>query len=102
VTWAIEHENVSGVIHAVSPYPVRNRDFMKALRKAYRMPFGLPNYAPFVKLGAWSIGTESELVLLGRRVVSKVLATQGFVFRHPEVGEALAHLLTKEKTSEPK
>ncbi|GGC12671.1 NAD-dependent epimerase [Parapedobacter defluvii] len=95
IAWIVEHQQVQGVIHASSPYPVNNRDFMKAIRTALGVPFGFPHYEWSTKFGAWLIGTESELVLSGRRVVSNVLQEEGFVFRYPEIQEALRQLSIK-------
>ena len=90
---AIERDNFSGVIHCVSPYPVTNDQFMKALRQSLRIPFGLPNPSLLIKAGAVFIGTEADLVLSGRRVVSKVLWEKKFLFRFAHIEEALNHLI---------
>jgi NAD dependent epimerase/dehydratase family enzyme len=37
--------------------------------------------------------TEAELVLTGRRVVSKVLEEKGFEFKYPELRDALKQLI---------
>ncbi len=92
VEWVIEREQLEGVLHACSPYPVKNRDFMRAIRKEIGVPFGLPNPAWSTKIGAYLIGTESELVLSGRRVVSRILEKEKFEFRFPEIVVAFRNL----------
>lgn len=82
-----------GVFHCASPHPVTNRLFMTALRKALKKPFGFTNPALLVKAGALLIGTEAELVLTGRRVVSKKLEQKNFQFQYPQIQHALADLL---------
>lgn len=92
VAWAINN-NIEGILHAASPNPEKNGEFMRLIRKARQIPFGLPNPAFLIKLGAPLIGTEAELVLSGRRVVSKKLAEQNFQFQYPHLEGALVNLL---------
>jgi uncharacterized protein (TIGR01777 family) len=95
IEWLIGEESLSGVLHCASPGPVTNREFMKTLRAALGMPFGLPTPSVFVKMGALLIGTEAELILTGRRVVSKVLEEHKFQFRFPVLEGALKDILAK-------
>ena len=95
VDWTIENEHVQGIVHASSPNPIGNKDFMKAIRQRLGVSFGIPNYEWSTKLGAWIIGTEAELVLSGRRVISSVLAESGFEFQYPEFSDALRDLSLK-------
>jgi uncharacterized protein (TIGR01777 family) len=90
---AIEHEDFRGTIHGVSPFPVKNKFFLKALRDTHKIPFGLPHPSLLLKLTAPLIGTEAELLLSGRRVISKVLSEKQFRFAYPEIKDALAHLI---------
>lgn len=92
VEWVIENSAVQGVLHACSPFPVSNDVFMRTIRQELRMPFGLPNPAWSTKIGAWLIGTESELVLSGRRVVSHLLENEQFEFKFPEIVTAFRNL----------
>jgi len=93
VDWLIQNGHVSGVVHASSPNPVTNADFMHALRKRVGAPVGIPTPTWAVRLGAWFIGTEPQLALDGRRVVSHVLDEAGFQFDFPEIQRALHHLM---------
>ena len=95
IDWVIKEEDAQGVFHASSPFPVKNKDFMKALRRTSPVPFGLPNPVWVIHLGAVLIGTEAELVLKGRRVVSKKLQEKGFIFKYPIIKNALEELLSK-------
>jgi len=82
--WLIDHEEVSGVVNVSSPNPLPYRDFMRALRRAARVPVGLPATRWMVGLGTWAMRTESELVLKSRRVVPARLLNSGFRFEFPE------------------
>jgi TIGR01777 family protein len=84
-----------GIIHAASPFPVTNKEFMKTIRQLVSIPFGLPNPGILIKIGAVLIGTEAELVLSGRRVVSFVLVENGFKFKYPYLHNAVASLLNE-------
>nr|WP_294874867.1 TIGR01777 family oxidoreductase [uncultured Pedobacter sp.] len=88
-----------GIVHAASPFPVTNKEFMKTIRQSVNIPFGLPNPAIFIKIGAVFIGTEAELVLSGRRVVSSVLEKNGFKFKYPYLHDAVTRLLNENKLS---
>ncbi len=85
---AIATADWEGVINAASPCPVTNEDFMRALRSAYGVRFGLPNPATILGFGAWLIRTEAELLLTGRRVVPAVLQKKNFHFRYPRLEDA--------------
>ncbi|HTB53178.1 MAG TPA: TIGR01777 family oxidoreductase [Ferruginibacter sp.] len=89
----IDREDLSGLIHCSSPAPVTNKEFLQTLRRAYNKSFGLPTPAFIVKIGAVFIGTEAELVLSGRRVVSKILEQKGFDFKYPDITSALTNIL---------
>jgi hypothetical protein len=90
----IDNDDWQGIINGVSPYPVKNKDFLKALRSAYDIGFGLSQPAFLLRIGALLIGTEAELILSGRRVVSKVLEKKNFLFSYPRLDDALRQLIT--------
>jgi uncharacterized protein (TIGR01777 family) len=85
VELSLTNKDMEGIVHCSSPYPVKNKDFMKALRQTCGVPFGFPNPAPLIHFGAVFIGTEGNLVLEGRRVVSKVLEDKKYQFVYPEI-----------------
>jgi uncharacterized protein (TIGR01777 family) len=91
--WAIEREDLEGVFNATGPDPVTNAAFMHALRSALHRPWSPPVPAPAVRLGAWLMGSEADLVLEGRRCVPKRFLERGFAFQFPELGVALRSLL---------
>lgn len=92
---AIQQKSMQGAYLATAPNPVSNADFMRALRRALRRPFGLPAAAWMVKLGApLLLKTDPELALYGRYCVSKRLREEQFQFAYPELGAALTNLYT--------
>ena len=89
---AIEQPEVTGVFNATAPGPVTNKEFMGALRRALHRPWSPPVPPPFVRLGAWVIGTEGELALLSYRCEPRRFLDNGFAFRFPNLRAALANL----------
>lgn len=92
---AIGHGVMQGVYVASSPNPVSQAEFMGELRRAMRMPLGLPAFAWMVRIGApLLMRTDPDLALYGRYVVSSRLADEGFEFEFPTLKEALRDLVT--------
>jgi uncharacterized protein (TIGR01777 family) len=90
---ALVDERMRGAYIASSPHPMSQREFMRALRGALRVPIGLPAAEWMVRIGArWLLNTDPELALYGRYVISKRLAAENFEFRFPNLREALANL----------
>jgi uncharacterized protein (TIGR01777 family) len=88
---AIRDSSMHGAYIASSPNPVSQKDFMRSLRRALRMPIGLPASEAMVRLGArWLLKTDPELALYGRYVVPQRLIDSGFSFQFPDLDSALA------------
>jgi uncharacterized protein (TIGR01777 family) len=92
IDWLIAHGEISGVINLASPNPLPNAEFMRALRQAARMPFGLPATDWMLEVGALALRTETELILKSRRVIPGRLLDQGFQFQFSEWPEAAKDL----------
>lgn len=88
VRWLIAREEVEGVVNIASPNPLPNAEFMRILRRACGVPFGLPATGWMLELGAVFMRTETELILKSRRVVPAILLEKGFRFRYPEWARA--------------
>jgi len=99
VRWLIERHDMDGVVNIASPNPLPNAEFMRVLRGAYGMPFGLPAWDWMLELGAAFMGTETELVLKSRRVVPRRLLEHGFTFKFPSWADAAANLCQQWKTT---
>ena len=92
VLWLIEHEEFEGPVNIAAPNPLTNTEFMRALRSAWGMPFGLPASEWMLELGAFVLQSETELILKSRRVVPTKLLQSGFVFQFPAWPEAARDL----------
>jgi len=84
IDFLIAQEALTGCVNLASPNPLRNREFMEALRSAWGIRIGLPATEWMLEIGAVFLRTETELVLKSRRVVPKRLVESGFVFQFPE------------------
>lgn len=92
---ALTDATMQGPYLATSPHPVSQVDFMRELRRAVRMPIGLPAFGWMVRFGAhYIMRKDPDLILFGRYVVSRRLREAGFDFRFPVLQGALADLLT--------
>ena len=87
---AIEDADWSGPVNAVSPHPVRNRDFARALGAALHRPALLP--VPRFALRALA-GEFADALLASQRVLPRAAVGHGFAFRFPDVAKALGDLL---------
>lgn len=93
LTRAIDESGMSGAYIASSPNPVSQAAFMRELRRAMRMPIGLPAPAWLVRLGAPIVmRTDPELAIYGRYVLPQRLMEEGFRFKFPALREAMAEL----------
>jgi uncharacterized protein (TIGR01777 family) len=92
VLWLIEHEDLEGAVNLAAPNPLINSEFMRVLRSAWGMPFGLPATEWMLELGALILQTETELILKSRRVVPSRLLNSGFAFQFPAWPEAAREL----------
>lgn len=85
-------EKLIGTINIVAPKPIRNVEFMKTMRKAFRVPAGIAIGKRMLEFGAKLIGTETELVLKSRNVIPKRLVENGFTFEFETLEKAIGNL----------
>ncbi len=85
IDFLIRHETLSGIFNITSPNAISNKEFMKTLRKSVHMPIGIPSAEWMIKIGAFVIGTESELILKSRWSVPKKLIEAGYIFKFPDI-----------------
>jgi len=92
IKFLLDTEDIAGPVNLVSPQPVTNREFTKALGKVLSRPtiFPMPAFAARLAFGEMA----DALLLTGARVSPKVLASLGYDFLHPSLAPALRHLLS--------
>ncbi|HEY1784898.1 MAG TPA: TIGR01777 family oxidoreductase, partial [Pirellulales bacterium] len=92
VGFLIAEQNLAGAVNLSAPQPLPNADFMRALRQAWGIRFGLPASVAMLEIATLAMRTESELVLKSRRVVPGRLLAVGFRFQFPAWPAAAADL----------
>jgi uncharacterized protein (TIGR01777 family) len=95
--WLIRHDELEGPVNLAAPNPLPNAEFMRALRQAWGVPFGLPATEWMLELGAWALRSETELILKSRRVVPTRLLDSGFVFQFPTWAQAAKDLCARSR-----
>ncbi len=87
----LDHQEVDGVLNAVSPGLVRNREFATALGEALKRParFSVPAFV--IKL---ALGEFGETLLGGQRALPKHTIESGYQFKYDSIEKALADLVT--------
>jgi uncharacterized protein len=99
VRWLIDRRDMDGAVNLASPHPLPNAEFMRMLREAYGVPFGLPARDWMLEIGAAFMRTETELILKSRRVVPQRLLECGFSFKFPSWSDAAADLCDQWKAA---
>lgn len=91
--FCLENEAVDGVLNGVAPKPVQNSEFTAELGRALKRPafFKVPALA--LKL---ALGEMAGTVLASARVLPQRTQEFGFVFRYPNLNQALKEILGKE------
>lgn len=84
---ALTDDALAGPVNAVAPGAVTNREFARTLGKVLGRPALLPLPAAAVKLLLGEMG--KEMLLAGAHVQPAALTAAGFVFRFPQLGDAL-------------
>jgi uncharacterized protein len=81
---------VTGAMNASAPDPVRNAEFTRELGRAVHRPAIVPVPLFALKL---LFGEMAEIVYASQRVIPEAALNAGFLFRFPEIGDALRDLL---------
>ena len=93
ITHALSNESLKGPVNIVSPNPVTNQEFTRALGAALRRPAVIPVPAFAVRL---LFGEMADAALLAStRVDPKKLKSTGYRFRHPDLEAALQSSLSR-------
>jgi hypothetical protein len=84
---ALKDESIRGPLNIVSPNPVRNEQFTKALGEVLSRPtvMAMPAFAARLAFGEMA----DEMLLVSQRVVPKKLRDMGFTFQYPNLEPTL-------------
>ncbi len=92
VEFLIEKQTIKGLVNCAAPYPISNKEFMAKLRKAVGRSWGLPMPRFLLEIGTFMLRTQTELVLKSRKVVSKRMEEEGFIFDFDTVEKAFKEI----------
>ncbi len=95
--WILTHHHIEGIVNCTAPNPIKNHELMRLIRKAYGIWLGLPCPTWMLGIGAWLIGTETELILKSRWVLPGILLADGFKFQYPNADAAIRDLVAQAK-----
>jgi uncharacterized protein len=89
--WALDDDQVKGVVNAAAPEAVSNKEFSKALGRALNRPAitPVPGFVLDLKFG----GEFGQVLRGGAQVVPKRTQELGYEFKFPQLDAALADLL---------
>jgi uncharacterized protein len=88
--FALDTPTCKGALNAVSPAAATHSQMQRLLAKTLHRPLWMRIPASFVRAG---LGEMAQLLVDGQRVAPVKALASGFVFKHPNLGEALEHLL---------
>jgi len=97
VRFLMERDDIAGAVNLAAPGPLPQREFMRDLRSAWRMPVALPATRWMAEIGAFALRSDTELLLKSRRVVPGRLAGAGFTFGFPRWRSAAADLTRRHR-----
>ena len=87
---AADTQSIHGPMNAVSPHPVRNSEFTKALGRQLHRPAFMP--APYIGLRIL-FGEFAKVLFASQRVIPKVALDTGFICQYPDIAVALKEIL---------
>ena len=97
VEFLITSPTISGPVNLASSHPLPNAQFLRILRNAWGVRFGVPTVSWMLEIGTFLLRTESELVLKSRRVVPGRLLGAGFAFTYPTWEQAAPDLVARSR-----
>ncbi len=90
----ILESELTGIVNAVSPIPVTNREFTRALASVLNRPAFIPVPMFVLRL---LYGDAASVLTASKEVYPKRALKAGFRFEYPEIRPALENILLKQK-----
>ncbi len=92
IKFAVENENVTGILNATSPNPVTNKEFSNILGKVLNRPSFIPVPDFALKM---LFGEMAEILLTGQNVIPERALELGYKFKYSSLESALRNILQK-------
>jgi NAD dependent epimerase/dehydratase family enzyme len=89
IEFTLKTDTLAGAVNAVSPNPLRNREFATVSTQTLGQKAGRVMPALIVRMIMGEMG--EELILASRRMQPAKLLDAGYTFRYPDLGEAVRH-----------
>lgn len=89
---ALENENITGAMNAVSPNPLTMKDFCKALGRALSRPSWAPVPGFALRL---LLGEVASMLTTGQKVIPEKAIQTGYHFQFPDCETAIRNLVSK-------
>ncbi len=89
ILFLLQKPELTGAFNITSPNPVSQAEFARTLGASMHRPVLLTMPACFIRMLFGEMG--EYLLLKGQRVLPKRLSSVGYVFRYPQLNEALNH-----------
>lgn len=83
--------NIAGPVNLVSPMFTTNEVLMKRLGQQVNNRISIPCPKLLLKIGAFFMKTETELVLKSRKVYPEILMEEGFEFSYESIDELIKY-----------
>lgn len=90
----INRTTLKGALNATAPVPVRNLEFTRSLAACLRRPALMPLPGWFLEA---AFGELAMIFLKGQRVLPRAALDSGYVFKFPELAQALEDLIYPER-----
>lgn len=92
ILWALGNESVHGPLNGVSPNPVQNKEFTKALGRALNRPtmFPIPPIALHLLFGE-----AAGIITASQKILPKNATDLGFQFKYTKIDAALQDCVNK-------
>ncbi len=95
IRFLLAREDLAGAVNLAAPEPLTNHAFQQILRHALLAPFGIGSPEWLLKIGAFFLRTDTELLLKSRRVIPGRLLDAGFRFRFRDWPSAAIELANR-------
>lgn len=92
VMLVMENTNIKGPVNFCSPQPVKNRDLAKTLGRILHRPSFMPAPGFMIRLILGELGSS---LLCSQHCVPRVLLKHGFIFKYPDIRDAIQNLVQR-------
>jgi len=97
IVFALENQNVEGILNGVAPEPVDNYEFTRTLARVIGREARFPVPALLLRL---AVGEMADVILSSQKVIPAKTQSLGFKFEHPSLEDSLRDINHEVKAGE--